>query len=98
MNTLDRAFRPPARRGPDAAAPARPRFAADLSRGRELQAAASPPVPTSVAPGKVEVVEVFWYACGHCYAARAQARGLGAQGQGRRTSRWCGCPPPGTTC
>jgi len=20
-----------------------------------------------VAPGKVEVVEVFWYACGHCY-------------------------------
>ena len=27
-----------------------------------------PAVPTSVAPGKVEVVEVFWYACGHCYA------------------------------
>jgi len=26
-----------------------------------------PPVPTNVAPGKVEVVEVFWYACGHCY-------------------------------
>lgn len=26
-----------------------------------------PTVPTSVAPGKVEVVEVFWYACGHCY-------------------------------
>jgi thiol:disulfide interchange protein DsbA len=26
-----------------------------------------PAVPTSVAPGKVEVVEVFWYACGHCY-------------------------------
>jgi thiol:disulfide interchange protein DsbA len=24
-------------------------------------------VPTNVAPGKVEVVEVFWYACGHCY-------------------------------
>jgi thiol:disulfide interchange protein DsbA len=21
-----------------------------------------------VAPGKIEVVEVFWYACGHCYA------------------------------
>lgn len=26
-----------------------------------------PAVPTDVAPGKVEVVEVFWYACGHCY-------------------------------
>jgi thiol:disulfide interchange protein DsbA len=26
-----------------------------------------PAQPTSVAPGKVEVVEVFWYACGHCY-------------------------------
>lgn len=27
-----------------------------------------PSQPTSVAPGKVEVVEVFWYACPHCYA------------------------------
>jgi thiol:disulfide interchange protein DsbA len=27
-----------------------------------------PAQPTSVAPGKVEVVEVFWYACPHCYA------------------------------
>jgi protein dithiol oxidoreductase (disulfide-forming) len=27
----------------------------------------SPAQPTAVAPGKVEVVEVFWYACGHCY-------------------------------
>jgi len=27
-----------------------------------------PAQPTSVAPGKVEVVEVFWYACGHCFA------------------------------
>ena len=26
-----------------------------------------PAQPTSVAPGKVEVVEVFWYACSHCY-------------------------------
>ena len=26
-----------------------------------------PAQPTSVAAGKVEVVEVFWYACGHCY-------------------------------
>src|SRR5690242_18196246 len=27
-----------------------------------------PAQPTSVAPGKVEVVEVFWFACPHCYA------------------------------
>jgi thiol:disulfide interchange protein DsbA len=26
-----------------------------------------PAQPTSVAPGKVEVAEVFWYGCGHCY-------------------------------
>ena len=26
-----------------------------------------PVQPTNVAPGKVEVVEVFWYACSHCY-------------------------------
>jgi thiol:disulfide interchange protein DsbA len=26
-----------------------------------------PAQPTNVAPGKVEVVEGFWYACGHCY-------------------------------
>ncbi len=26
------------------------------------------PQATSVAPGKVEVAEVFWYGCGHCYA------------------------------
>ena len=27
-----------------------------------------PVQPTSVAPGKVEVVEVFWFGCPHCYA------------------------------
>jgi len=26
------------------------------------------PQPTSVAAGKIEVDEVFWYGCGHCYA------------------------------
>jgi protein dithiol oxidoreductase (disulfide-forming) len=26
------------------------------------------PQPTNVAAGKVEVSEVFWYGCGHCYA------------------------------
>jgi protein dithiol oxidoreductase (disulfide-forming) len=28
----------------------------------------TPPQPTNVAKGKVEVVEVFWYGCNHCYA------------------------------
>jgi thiol:disulfide interchange protein DsbA len=28
----------------------------------------APAQPTSVAPGKVEVTEVFWLACPHCYA------------------------------
>lgn len=27
-----------------------------------------PAVPTTVSPGRVEVVEMFWYACPHCYA------------------------------
>ncbi len=27
----------------------------------------SPPAPTNVPDGKVEVVEVFWYGCPHCY-------------------------------
>jgi thiol:disulfide interchange protein DsbA len=28
----------------------------------------TPTQPTNVAPGKIEVVEVFWYGCSHCYA------------------------------
>ncbi len=28
----------------------------------------SPAQPTDVAPGKVEVIEFFWYGCPHCYA------------------------------
>jgi thiol:disulfide interchange protein DsbA len=28
----------------------------------------APSQPTSVAPGKVEVLEVFWFGCPHCYA------------------------------
>jgi len=27
----------------------------------------TPAVPTSVGPGKVEVVELFWYGCPHCF-------------------------------
>jgi len=28
----------------------------------------SPAQPTNVAPGKVEVIEMFWYGCPHCFA------------------------------
>jgi protein dithiol oxidoreductase (disulfide-forming) len=41
-------------------------LAADLVEGVQYKVL-KPAVPTNVAPGKVEVVEVFWYACGHCY-------------------------------
>jgi len=41
-------------------------LAAGLVEGQQYTAL-RPAVPTNVAPGKVEVVEVFWYACGHCY-------------------------------
>ncbi len=33
-----------------------------------------PAQPTSVAPGKVEVMEVFWLACPHCYALEPHIR------------------------
>jgi len=33
-----------------------------------------PAQPTSVAPGKVEVLEVFWLACPHCYALEPSLR------------------------
>jgi protein dithiol oxidoreductase (disulfide-forming) len=40
--------------------------ALDLTEGTQYKLL-RPPVATEVAPGQVEVVEVFWYACGHCY-------------------------------
>ena len=39
---------------------------ADFKEGEHYKAL-KPAQATSVGPGKVEVVEVFWYACGHCY-------------------------------
>jgi thiol:disulfide interchange protein DsbA len=41
-------------------------FAADFVEGVNYKLL-KPAQPTNVDPGKVEVVEVFWYACGHCY-------------------------------
>jgi thiol:disulfide interchange protein DsbA len=42
-------------------------FAAGPVEGQQYKLL-RPAQPTNVAPGKVEMVEVFWYACGHCYA------------------------------
>jgi thiol:disulfide interchange protein DsbA len=39
---------------------------ADYAEGIEYDRI-SPPAPTSAAQGKIEVVEVFWYGCPHCY-------------------------------
>lgn len=41
-------------------------FALEIQQGVHYKLL-TPAQPTNVAPGKVEVVEVFWYACGHCY-------------------------------
>ncbi len=45
---------------------ARGAAALDLQEGVQYKPI-RPAVPADVAPGKVEVVEVFWYACGHCF-------------------------------
>jgi protein dithiol oxidoreductase (disulfide-forming) len=39
---------------------------AEFKEGEHYKAL-KPPQPTTVGPGKIEVVEVFWYACGHCF-------------------------------
>jgi thiol:disulfide interchange protein DsbA len=41
----------------------------------------TPAQPTSVAPGKIEVVEVFWYACGHCYALEPKVEAWDKRGR-----------------
>lgn len=48
--------------GPATTAPTSAKF----KEGKNYKAIV-PAQPTSVAPGKVEVVEVFWYGCGHCF-------------------------------
>lgn len=40
-----------------------------------------PAQPTSVAPDQVEVVEVFWYGCGHCFALDPGIEAWRAQGK-----------------
>lgn len=49
------------------AAAATPATSAQFKEGINYQKIV-PAQPTSVGPGKVEVVEVFWYGCAHCFA------------------------------
>ncbi|AMN48227.1 hypothetical protein ACG33_14195 [Steroidobacter denitrificans] len=49
-----------------ARAPAPP-VSARFKEGRNYQKLV-PAQPTSVNPGQIEVIEVFWYGCGHCFA------------------------------
>ena len=68
---------------------------ADFKEGEHYKAL-KPAQPTSVGPGKVEVVEVFWYACGHCFlieptleswARKEQARQRRARARARDVER-----------
>lgn len=47
--------------------PAGPPTSAQFREGANYQKIV-PGQPTSVAPGKVEVAEVFWYGCAHCFS------------------------------
>jgi thiol:disulfide interchange protein DsbA len=48
------------------ASPAEPSSNARFVAGQHYRVL-NPAQPTNVAPGKVEVVDVFWYGCGGCY-------------------------------
>ncbi|NLG75608.1 MAG: hypothetical protein GX535_05190 [Xanthomonadaceae bacterium] len=49
------------------AAPSGPPTSGRFKEGTHYQKVV-PAQPTNVAPGKVEVAEVFWYGCGHCFS------------------------------
>jgi thiol:disulfide interchange protein DsbA len=49
------------------AAPSGPPTSARFKEGTHYQKIV-PAQPTNVAPGKVEVAEVFWYGCAHCFS------------------------------
>jgi thiol:disulfide interchange protein DsbA len=54
--------------------------AQDLKEGVQYKLL-KPAVPTEVAPGKVEVVEAFWYACGHCYLLEPKLEAWNTKGR-----------------
>ena len=53
---------------------------AEFQEGKHYKAL-KPPQPTSVGPGKAEVVEVFWYACGHCFLLEPKLESWAAKGK-----------------
>jgi thiol:disulfide interchange protein DsbA len=59
---------------------ARGTVAQALKEGSEYKLL-KPAVATNVAPGKVEVVEAFWYACGHCYLLEPKLEAWDAKGR-----------------
>jgi thiol:disulfide interchange protein DsbA len=62
--------------GPSNAAPTSAKF----KEGPNYQKLV-PAQPTSVAPGKIEVIEVFWYGCGHCFALDPKIEAWRAKGK-----------------
>ena len=61
----------------------RPRNVLEVCRLALTTRSLVPAQPTSAGPGKVEVVEVFWYGCGHCFALDPAHRVMAHQGQAR---------------
>jgi protein dithiol oxidoreductase (disulfide-forming) len=59
---------------------ARGASAIELTEGAQYKLL-KPSQPTDVAPGKVQVVEVFWYACPHCYAIEPKIVAWNAKGR-----------------
>jgi protein dithiol oxidoreductase (disulfide-forming) len=59
---------------------ARGAAAQDLKEGVQYKLL-KPPVPSELAPGKVEVVEAFWYACGHCYVLEPKLEAWNTKGR-----------------
>lgn len=54
--------------------------AVELTEGQQYKLL-KPAQPTDVGPGKVQVVEVFWYACSHCYAIEPRVEAWTSKGK-----------------
>jgi thiol:disulfide interchange protein DsbA len=54
--------------------------AVELTEGQQYRLL-KPAQPTDVAPGKVQVVEVFWYACSHCFAIEPKVEAWNSKGK-----------------
>jgi thiol:disulfide interchange protein DsbA len=59
---------------------ARGASAVDLIEGQQYKLL-KPAQATDVAPGQVQVVEVFWYACSHCYAIEPRVEAWNTRGK-----------------